>query len=109
MLAANNHTPIQPVFWIREKKQSVAEVDFVVPFEEWIIPVEVKSGKTGRLRSLHEFMDRADHNYAVRIFGGKLDISTPTTPGGKKFKLLNLPYCLSGKLDDYMGWFIHSH
>lgn len=106
MLAGNNHTPAKPSFWIREKKQSTAEVDFVVHFKEWIIPVEVKSGKTGRLRSLHEFMDRADHPYAVRIFGGTLDISTIITSKGKKFRLLNLPYFLTGQLDDYIRWFV---
>jgi hypothetical protein len=30
-------------FWVREKKQSNAEVDFVVPFKQYVIPVEVKS------------------------------------------------------------------
>ncbi len=109
MLAGNNHAPAKPVFWVREKKQSTAEVDFVIPYGEKLIPIEVKSGVTGRLRSLHEFMDRVDHHYAIRIFGGKLDISTPSTPRGKTFKLLNLPYCLTGVLDDYIEWFIHSH
>ncbi len=106
LLASNFHSPAKPAFWVREKKQSTAEVDFVVPFEEWVIPVEVKSGKTGRLRSLHEFMDRVDHHYAVRLYGGKLEITNNTTPHGKKFKLLNLPYCLAGKLDAYLRWFV---
>ena len=37
-----------------------------------IIPVEVKSWKTGALRSLHQFMIRADHPYAVRLYAGSV-------------------------------------
>ncbi len=106
LLAANFHTPTKPVFWVREKKQSTAQIDFVVSFEEMVIPVEVKSSKTGRLKSLHEFMDRVDHHFAVRIYGGKLEVMNSVTLRGKKFKLLNLPYCLTGKLNTYLQWFI---
>ncbi|MES0341949.1 MAG: AAA family ATPase, partial [Candidatus Humimicrobiaceae bacterium] len=41
-------------FWVREKKQSNAQIDYVVPFDNYVIPIEVKAGKAGRLRSLHE-------------------------------------------------------
>ena len=36
-----------------------------------IIPVEVESGDTGRLRSLHLFMDTAPHAMAVRLYAGR--------------------------------------
>src|SRR5690606_349281 len=44
-------------FWTREKKTSDAEVDYIIPFDGKLIPVEVKSGKEGKLRSLHQFMN----------------------------------------------------
>ena len=93
-------------FWNREKKQSNAEVDFLVQYENLIIPVEVKSAATGRLRSLHQFMDRAPHRYAVRIYAGKLEINEIKTLGGKKFALLNLPFYLAGSVADYLEWMI---
>ena len=53
LLAADMKTSRKSSFWVREKKQSSAEVDFIVQSGQHIIPVEVKSGKSGTLRSLH--------------------------------------------------------
>jgi len=62
-LLAGSRTFVEKVqFWVREKKQSNAQVDYIIPFENYVIPVEVKTGKTGRLCSMHEFIDRAPHN-----------------------------------------------
>lgn len=94
------------LFWVRDKKQSSAEVDYVYPFEKYLIPVEVKAGKSGTLRSLHQFMDRCPHRYAVRLYAGDLKLSDEITPSGKKFILLNLPYFLTIKLKDYISWMI---
>jgi uncharacterized protein len=90
-------------FWTREKKDSVAEVDFIRVFDGKIIPVEVKSGATGRLRSLHQFIDQADHPFAVRFYGGKLSTDELTTISGKPFSLFNLPYYLAGRIDAYLA------
>ena len=106
LIALNTKTSRKPSFWIREKKQSNAEVDFVVPFKAHIIPVEVKSGKTGALRSLHQFMIRADHPFAVRLNAGSVEKTQASTPDGKSYTLLNLPYFLAGKLYDYIDWLI---
>lgn len=108
-LRANNDNHLIKIhFWIREKKQSNAEVDFVVPYDDLLIPVEVKSGKSGRLRSLHQFIDRCPHNFAVRIYSGKLEIQNTKTIDGKQFYLLNLPFFLVSKLDEYLGWFFEN-
>lgn len=94
-------------FWTREKRQSSAEVDFIVQHGEYVIPVEVKSGAVGSLRSLQEFVDRASHRHAVRIFGGPLSLNlNASTRKGKSYRLLNLPYFLTGKLQDYLRWFL---
>lgn len=92
-------------FWVREKNGSTAEVDYVYPFESKLIPIEVKSGKEGTLRSLHLFMDEANHDFAVRVYGGKLMVTDVTTLAGKNYKLLNLPYYLISQLDAYLGLF----
>lgn len=96
-------------FWVREKKQSSAEVDYVTLFDKYIIPLEVKAGKSGRLRSLHQFVNRSNHPYGVRLYSGKLSIESHTTPSGTQYYLLNLPYYLTGKLDEYLSWFISSY
>ncbi len=43
-------------YWARNSKSSTAEVDFLTSKNGEIIPVEVKSGPSGRLKSLHLFL-----------------------------------------------------
>ena len=92
-------------FWVREKSASTAQVDYLFRYKEKLVPIEVKSGATGTLRSLALFMDMAPHNIAVRYYAGKILISTITTPGGKTVQLLNLPYYLVSQIEKYLGWF----
>ena len=93
-------------FWTRAKTQSTAEVDFVIPFNDLLIPVVVRSGEPGRLRALHQNVDIAPHAYAVRLYAGKLAVQQTHTLRGKKFFLLNLPYFLAGKINDHLKGFI---
>ena len=92
-------------FWIREKKGSSAEIDYIVNHQSKLIPIEVKSGKIGKLKSLLMYMDDAPHNQAVRVYAGKLVIEKQKTPNGKEFYLLNLPYYLSYDMLGYLEWF----
>jgi predicted AAA+ superfamily ATPase len=94
-------------FWVRKKKTSNAEVDFVFSFEGKLIPVEVKSGKEGTLRSLHLYMDETPHSFAVRIYSGTWSITEARTASGKIYQLLNLPYYLGTQLEKYINWFIN--
>lgn len=54
-------------YWAREKKGSEAEVDFVKIFAGRVIPVEVKAGATGTLRSLRLFMKEKSAPVGLRI------------------------------------------
>lgn len=92
-------------FWVREKPTSSAEVDFVWPFDGKLIPVEVKSGTEGKLKSLHLYMDLVSHQMALRFYAGELAITEAVTPSGKKYHLLNLPYYLVSQTDRYLQWF----
>jgi predicted AAA+ superfamily ATPase len=92
-------------FWVKENKGSTAEVDYIYPYEGLIIPIEVKSGKEGTLKSLHSFMDIAPHDLAIRLYAGEVSITDAFTPNGKKYKLLSLPYFLSSQIEHYISWF----
>ncbi|MBN1847684.1 MAG: ATP-binding protein [Deltaproteobacteria bacterium] len=85
-------------FWIREK--GAAEIDFLYPFKERVIPIEIKSGKAGKLRSLNLFMENSDHPYAVRVYSGKTRVDKITLPSGKTFFLYSMPYYLLPRLDE---------
>ena len=45
-------------YWARESRGSSAEVDFLVVRQGKIYPVEVKSGPSGSLRSLHLMLEK---------------------------------------------------
>jgi len=91
-------------FWTREKSGASAEVDFIIQHNGLIIPIEVKSGTIGKLRSLLQFIDNAPHPYAVRVFSGSLGVEKGNTPSGKPFILLNLPFYLVSQLPQYLDW-----
>lgn len=98
----------RPNFWVRQKAQSSAEVDIVLPFKDKLIPIEVKSGKTGTLKSLHQFVDRSPHHFAIRMYAGKFSVVKQTTPIGKKsYTLMNLPYYLGTQLPAYIKYFLN--
>jgi len=105
-LLANQYNVLSELFfWVKEKKTSTAEVDFVIPYEGKVIPIEVKSGNTGTLKSMHQFMEVAPHNMAIRFYAGPVSISEVTTPENKHFYLLNLPYYLVSQIKSYLAWF----
>ena len=60
--------------------------------------MEVKSGSSGKLKSLHWFMDTASHQWAVRVSSAKMQLEEATTPDGKKFSLISIPFYLTGRI-----------
>ena len=44
-------------YWAREARSSSAEVDYLCSMGDAVVPVEVKSGAAGRLRSLHLLLE----------------------------------------------------
>ncbi|WP_315815763.1 DUF4143 domain-containing protein [Paraflavitalea speifideaquila] len=92
-------------FWVREKAGATAEIDYLYQYDSKLIPIEVKSGTEGRLRSLHLYMDTTPHQMAVRFYAGEIDITPITTPAQKQYFLLSLPYFLVSQIDGYLEWF----
>ena len=106
LICSGQSTRTRQCFWVREKRQSKAEVDFLVRHGNYVIPVETKAGKSGRLRSLHQFMDRCPHGYAVRLYFGPVLVQKIETQSGKPFHLLNIPYFLASQINRYLDWLI---
>ncbi len=78
------YTSEELYYWHKEAAKSNAEIDFLFPKNGDIIPIEVKSGKMGSLKSMQSFLD-----------------SHPNTPNGVKISeqsfsknchLLSLPF-----------------
>jgi predicted AAA+ superfamily ATPase len=53
-------------FWLREKPGSNAEVDYIIQKNGKVIPIEVKSGSTGKMQSLHIFLNEKNLEYGIR-------------------------------------------
>jgi predicted AAA+ superfamily ATPase len=53
-------------FWTREKEKSQAEVDYLIQSNGKIIPIEVKSGKSGKMQSMHLFLAEKQAEYGIR-------------------------------------------
>ena len=87
-------------YWVREKAQSNAEIDFVIQLGSTIIPIEVKSGKTGTLRSLHLFMEQKHLSVALRFTANtpvveQVQSSLPQSE--YRYTLVTLPLYLVGQ------------
>jgi uncharacterized protein len=88
--------------WVREKKNSNAEVDYVIQVGSRIVPIEVKAGATGALRSLHMMVSEKNLDLGVRVSTAPLHLGEISTslPVGKKrsFQLLSIPFYLISEL-----------
>ena len=96
-IGKNNVSPFL-TYWLREGRAGNAEVDFITQSGQTIVPVEVKAGKSGSLKSLQQFI----HQKRVRV-GVRFDLNVPSyqhvphalSQGGEsvpvEFDLLSLP------------------
>ncbi len=70
----DSHLEHNLFFWARDKKSSSAEVDYVVVVDSLILPVEVKAGKTGTLKSLKLFIKEKKASFGIRFSQEKLSL-----------------------------------
>jgi predicted AAA+ superfamily ATPase len=95
----------QLFYWAREARNANAEVDFVISRNQEILPVEVKAGKSGTLRSTFQFLREKQRNRAVRFHTGFPALEEVKLPGeeGTTAQLLSLPLYAVGQLDRLLG------
>ena len=100
LLAHTTKVSERRYYWVGNKRNSMAEVDFVWKRQPYVLPVEVKTGTNAHLRSLHIFMSDAPHDLAIRVWSGRMSVDEVKESGtGKVFRLLNIPYYYVGVLD----------
>jgi uncharacterized protein len=82
-------------YWLREAKGAAAELDYVLSFGQIVVPVEIKAGKTGTLKSLHQFLLEKNRHFGLRFNADKpslLSEKAKLTQGGEvDYELLSLP------------------
>src|SRR5439155_11145817 len=87
-------------YWTRDTAGSEAEVDYVLQHGKEVVPIEVKAGATGTLRSLHALMASRRWKRALR-FNSNLPSITPISMmvGEKRasYELISLPLYLASQ------------
>ena len=71
----------------------MAEVDFITTVGSTIIPIEVKAGSTGQLKSLHLFMQEKNIDLGIRISQQPLGINK---------NIISIPLYLVSEIDRLM-------
>src|SRR3989338_2401005 len=91
-------------YWLREEKGSNAEVDYVISHNGKIIPIEVKAGSTGALKSLHLMMELKKLKFAIRInsdLPSKTEVKVKNYSSKQiEYTLLSLPFYLLGQINN---------
>ena len=87
------------MFWVRDARNSQAEVDFVIRHKSHLLPIEVKTGSNSKLRSLHQYMEESNENIALRLWNGPMTSDIITRTDGRPFTLYNIPLYSAGHLN----------
>lgn len=82
----------QLYYWEREAKGSSAEVDYVINVGEVILPLEVKAGKTGTLKSMNYFIKNIS---SVKSLGIKVSMQ----PLSLSDNILSIPLYMISELE----------
>ena len=90
-------------YWMREKKNTSAELDYLISEGNSIIPIEVKAGKSGTLKSFHIFLKERQKDFAIRLNSDQLSLFSASTAvsDGKSnisYTLLSLQLYLVGQV-----------
>ena len=94
-------------YWARETRNAAAELDYVIAAGSRVVPVEVKAGATGSLRSLHQFIHEKSSGLALRFNADPPSLlrDSRKLPDGTtvRFDLLSLPLYLVGQARRLIG------
>lgn len=94
-------------YWQRGVKGSNAELDYLIQHRSQVIPIEVKSGSTGSLKSLHFFMGKKNLPLAFRInsdYPSVVPVKVKDQTGQNvAYTLMSLPFYLIGQIHRLVG------
>ena len=65
-------------YWVRKAKNAQAEVDYLATYQSEVLPIEVKAGTQGGMKSLWQFMREKKLKNAIRASLENFDVFTYT-------------------------------
>ena len=92
-------------YWHPPKSEGQAEVDYLYVSGNTIIPIEVKSGSSGTIKSLQSYVIKKQADVAVRISSAKPSVNDLTAKSNQQrrdFKLINVPFYLVNRLKELL-------
>lgn len=102
LLGATYNFGEKRMFWVRDAKNSQAEVDFLIRYKSHLLPIEVKTGNNAKLRSLHLFMEESKETIALRLWNGPMTSDIIAKSNGETFTLYNIPLYYAGHLQHFL-------
>lgn len=60
------HLQYELFYWLRQAKNATAEVDYILPYSMQVLPMEIKAGVQGGMKSLWDFMRDKGLSQAIR-------------------------------------------
>ena len=88
-------------YWTREARNAAAEVDYLMAPARRVVPVEIKAGTTGSLRSVHQFLKEKRRDFALRFNADAPSLlrDSKGLPDGTRidYHLLSLPLYMVGQ------------
>ncbi len=89
-------------YWAREQRGASAEIDYIISINEDIFPIEVKSGATGKMRSLQQFIHEKKTKVAFRFCGAPPSIIKAQTADKKiAYDIVSLPLYLASSIKQF--------
>ena len=70
-----NYDRAELFYWKQDSRGSQAEIDYLFAVNNKPIPLEVKAGKTGRLKSMHIYMQKHNVPLGIKLSTDALDTS----------------------------------
>ena len=109
LLRTINPPYVEPTlyYWFRNEKGSNAEIDYIIQYGNQVIPIEVKAGSTGGLKSLHLFMEMKKNSVALRInsdLPSKTLVKVKGQSGNNvEYSLMSIPFYLIEQMYRLLG------
>jgi predicted AAA+ superfamily ATPase len=90
-------------YWVRHEPGSDAEIDYIIQHSTRVVPIEVKAGSTGSLKSLHMFMKLKELKTALRIYSGlprtdDINVKDPQSGQNITYQLRSIPFYLISEI-----------
>ncbi|MCP4677007.1 MAG: DUF4143 domain-containing protein [Deltaproteobacteria bacterium] len=93
-------------FWVAESSKANAELDYLISSSGKLLPIEVKAGATGTLKSLHQFLYRSKLDFGIRLHTGAFEdrrYQVKMAGGILDYRLLSIPLYLAEHISNIIS------